>query len=91
MLAVQGDTCLKNRIDLRLIFSNAAVLTAINEQQAKMYGETINFAEEYLDRIKNSLSRTLTPEKVESAMKVIRSFENHEDEKKKGVSEDKFN
>lgn len=78
---MQGDTCVKNRIgtDYSTIIENAEAVGKSSDLKSM------------LNYIETELSKTLAPEKVENAMKLLRSLENSEDEKSAGVSEDRFN
>lgn len=70
-LAFQGDTCVKNQIDSNRIFT-AAKPPRDNEDSEE---DLILFADLQLQVVENEFSKILTPEKVQNAMKLLRSLQ----------------
>ena len=78
-LALQGDTCTKNRIDLKHIFvvafnSDAEERKANNNNSEESLSSHILYTENELKVIETELSKTLTPEKLQNAMKILNGF-----------------
>lgn len=76
--ALQGDTCTKNAIDLKHIFV-VAFNSDVEDKRAKNSDDSsasnILYTENELKVIETELSKTLTPEKVQNAMKILRGFQ----------------
>lgn len=81
-IALQGDTCIKNRIKFPSILKNAMFITKIQGAMVRMNGGTYNREDEILNHVQDSLSKTLTPEKVQNAIELFRSFGNRVSEAK---------
>lgn len=83
---MQQDTCTKNRINLRYILETAFV-SDVEEKLAKKNEESfvsnLLFTENELKIVEMELSKSLTPEKVQNAKKLLRGFQS-------GDSEDDF-
>lgn len=91
-LALQGDTCVKNRIDLMRILITAFTSDVEEKIHTNERSSIANllFTEKELEVIEAELGKTLTPEKVQNAMKVLRGFQNRdsgEEKKLAAVSE----
>lgn len=92
-LALQQDTCTKNRINLRQILETAFVSDVeekLAKKNEKSYLSNLLFTENELKIVETELSKSLTPEKVQNAMKLLRGFQNgdsEEDLESAGVSE----
>lgn len=93
-LALQGDAC-DSRIGLMDILENVSNMRKMEEEQAKSSDERSAIAnssltEKQLQVYESGLSKTLTPEKVQNAMELLRSIpyrNTNEDKKLTGVSE----
>lgn len=91
-LALQGDTCEKNHIDLLRIFGTAFMsdvedkISGKSGTNQKPSVSNLLFTNKELEVIETELSKTLTPEKVQNAMKLLRAFQNESVEDKKAAS-----
>lgn len=77
-LALQGDTCTKNAIDLKDIVGIAYRISDSEELNRK-YRSFIripNFNEKQLEVIETGLNKRYTSEKVEHVMKILRAYHN---------------
>lgn len=83
-IALQGDTCTKNAIDLKYIFV-VAFSSDVENERAKNIDEDLSsnilYTENELKVIETELSKTLTPKKVQNAMKILRGFQTGGSEK----------
>lgn len=83
-LALQGDTCKKNAIDLKHIFT-VAFSSDVDDKTAQNTDENSSskllFTENELKIVETELSKTLTPEKVQDAMKILLAFQHGDSDK----------
>lgn len=91
-LALQGDTCVKNRIDLMRILITAFTSDVAEKSNAydKSSVAKLLFTEQELGVVESELSKTLTHKKVQNAMRLLRGFQNlnsNEEKNEAAVSE----
>lgn len=78
MLALQGDTCTKNKIDLKHIVAVATNKSDEEINEKYKNGENISikdFTNVQWDAIETDLSKNHSSDKVENAMKILREME----------------
>lgn len=75
-LALQGDTCTKNAIDLKYIVGVAYRINDEDELNKKYrnFVRTPNFSGKQLEVIDADLNKHFTLEKVQHAMKILRAY-----------------
>lgn len=76
-LALQGDTCTKNAIDLRYVVGVAYRISG-EELNTKYqnFSSTLNFTGKQLEVIEADLIKHYTSQKAEHAMKFLRAYHN---------------